>query len=61
MVSFLPALKKDTIFDAAQTKLGPSYFVAALVIPYKAKAEGLTQSYQFYKGSQTVCKEAYNY
>ena len=51
MVSFSPALKKDTIFDEAQTKLGPSYFVASLVIPYKAKAEGLTKSYQFYNGS----------
>ena len=32
MVSFsqLPAVKKDTIFGAAQTKLGPSYFVRAL-------------------------------
>jgi hypothetical protein len=29
MVSFsqLPAVKKDTIFGEAQTKLGPSYFV----------------------------------
>ena len=33
MVSFsqLPAVKKDIIFGAAQTKLGPSYFVIALV------------------------------
>ena len=32
MVSFsqLPAVKKDTIFGAPQTKLGPSYFVRAL-------------------------------
>ena len=32
MVSFsqLPAVKKDTIFGAPQTKLGPFYFVRAL-------------------------------
>ena len=27
----MPAVKKDIIFGAAQTKLGPSYFVRALV------------------------------
>ena len=34
MLSFsqLPAVKKDIIFGAAQTKLGPSYFVRALVL-----------------------------
>ena len=39
MVSFsqLPPLKKDTIFDAAQTKLGPSYFVRTLGILPKGK------------------------
>ena len=33
MVSFsqLPAVKIDTIFGAAQSKLGPSYFVRALM------------------------------
>ena len=33
MASFsqLVAVKKDTIFGAAQTKLGPSYFVRALI------------------------------
>ena len=32
MVSFsqLPAVKRDTIFGASQTKLGPSYFIRAL-------------------------------
>ena len=35
MVSFsqLPAVKKDTIFGAPQTKLVPSYFVIALQFP----------------------------
>ena len=33
MISFsLPGVKKDTIFGAAQTKLGPSYFVRSLVL-----------------------------
>jgi hypothetical protein len=35
MVSFseLPAVTKDTIFGAAQTKLGHSYFVRAIFLP----------------------------
>ena len=28
--SQMPAVRKDTIFSAAQAKLGPSYFVRAL-------------------------------
>ena len=36
MVSFsqLPAVKKDTIFGAARTFFGPSYFMTALVCAY---------------------------
>ena len=46
---------KDTIFGVAQTKLGPSYFVAALVIPYKAKAEGLKQGAISFKEEVKQC------
>ena len=35
--SQLPAVKKDTIFGAAQTKLGPSYFVRALGGPLECQ------------------------
>ena len=47
--------EKHTIFGAAQTKLGPSYFVAALVIPYKAKAEGLKQGAISFKEEVKQC------
>ena len=57
MVSFFTtgSWEKYTIFGAAQTKLGPSYFVAALVIPYKAKAEWLKQGAISFKEEVKQC------
>jgi hypothetical protein len=41
--NFAVSFKKDAIFGAAQTKLGPSYFVRALVIRQKIKSSAVSK------------------